>query len=141
MPEPDDWSRDVWEFCELTATELERFFQSASEAIAAIASEAEAALVADWTQTWEEFWDALGVDEQPYEPDVLLFAEERWEPMATSVVAGADWNPACVGCRHYHGYVYGENFLVCAMHPYGSEDDTCPDWEGKPPPLPPRYRF
>ena len=26
--------------------------------------------------------------------------------------------PACRGCIHYHGQVYGGNVLVCGMHPY-----------------------
>jgi len=39
-------------------------------------------------------------------------------------------HPACQGCKHYHGYRYGEHLLVCAMHPYGSDNEHCPDWEG-----------
>lgn len=38
---------------------------------------------------------------------------------------------ACVGCKHYHGYVYGGNILVCGMHPYGWDAADCPDWDGK----------
>ena len=37
--------------------------------------------------------------------------------------------PACIGCRNYHGQVYGGNLLVCGMHPSGWEDEHCPDWE------------
>jgi hypothetical protein len=36
---------------------------------------------------------------------------------------------ACVNCRNYHGQIYGGNLLVCAMHPYGWDGDSCPDWE------------
>lgn len=39
--------------------------------------------------------------------------------------------PVCRGCCHYHGRVYGGTMLVCAMHPYGVEDDRCSDWETK----------
>jgi hypothetical protein len=35
---------------------------------------------------------------------------------------------ACRGCVHYHGKVYNGTLLVCGMHPYGAEDETCPDW-------------
>ena len=38
-------------------------------------------------------------------------------------------HPACVGCQHYHGQMYGDNLLVCGMHPYGWEGETCPDHE------------
>lgn len=36
---------------------------------------------------------------------------------------------ACQGCSHYHGQVYGGNLFVCAMHPYGVEEDHCADWQ------------
>jgi hypothetical protein len=39
--------------------------------------------------------------------------------------------PACAGCRHYHGQVYGGNLLVCGMHPYGWEGAQCPDWQSR----------
>lgn len=41
---------------------------------------------------------------------------------------------ACQGCQHYHGRIYGGTLLVCAMHPFGVEDDRCPDWETPHPP-------
>lgn len=40
---------------------------------------------------------------------------------------------ACQGCQHYHGRIYGGTLLVCAMHPFGVEDDRCPDWETRSP--------
>ncbi len=42
-------------------------------------------------------------------------------------------HPACVGCQHYHGQVYGDTLLVCGMHPYGWEGETCPDHEAPSP--------
>jgi hypothetical protein len=36
---------------------------------------------------------------------------------------------ACQGCKHYHGAVYNGIPLVCAMHPYGVEDEACADFE------------
>lgn len=35
---------------------------------------------------------------------------------------------ACHGCAHYHGRIYGGTLLICAMHPYGVEDEQCLDW-------------
>jgi len=40
----------------------------------------------------------------------------------------AGFHPACIGCKNYHGHVYGRNLLVCGMHPYGWDDDNCPDF-------------
>jgi hypothetical protein len=36
---------------------------------------------------------------------------------------------ACAGCRYYYGKSHGNVQLICAMHPYGSGDDHCLDWE------------
>jgi hypothetical protein len=33
----------------------------------------------------------------------------------------------CQGCCHYHGRTYGGERLVCAMHPYGVDQDECGD--------------
>jgi len=40
-------------------------------------------------------------------------------------------HPACIGCRNYHGYIYGGNLLVCGFHPYGWDSDSCPDWQAE----------
>lgn len=45
------------------------------------------------------------------------------------VEATPNHHPACVGCCHYHGRVYSGNLLVCGMHPYGYDGDSCPDWQ------------
>ena len=37
----------------------------------------------------------------------------------------------CQKCRNYHGRFYGENMLICAIHPYGWTDENCPDYIGK----------
>lgn len=34
----------------------------------------------------------------------------------------------CQGCRNYYGLNFRTRF-VCAMHPYGVEEEACPDWE------------
>lgn len=38
---------------------------------------------------------------------------------------------ACRGCLHYHGRSYNGSHLICGMHPYGVETETCSDWEGR----------
>lgn len=35
---------------------------------------------------------------------------------------------ACLGCGNYDGEFYGENQLICAIHPYGCNSDSCPDF-------------
>jgi hypothetical protein len=42
----------------------------------------------------------------------------------------------CQGCVHYHGEVYvggqGVNWLCCALHPKGPEEEVCRDRELAP---------
>ena len=33
----------------------------------------------------------------------------------------------CRGCCHYHGHSYGGERLICAMHPYGVDQEDCGD--------------
>ena len=66
----------------------------------------------------------------------LLFLEQQVDPWLAEATAPLTrtvnpWlqnHPACIGCRYYHGTEYGEEMLVCGMHPYGPDDKTCPDW-------------
>ncbi|MUG93338.1 hypothetical protein F7734_13230 [Scytonema sp. UIC 10036] len=51
-------------------------------------------------------------------------------PVVTAVIASK--TPiACEGCKHYHGIIYNGVPFFCAMHPYGYENNECPDWEEK----------
>ncbi|MBO3462116.1 hypothetical protein G7B40_031055 [Aetokthonos hydrillicola Thurmond2011] len=34
----------------------------------------------------------------------------------------------CQNCQNFHGQAYGGNTLVCAIHPYGWQDENCPDF-------------
>jgi len=58
-----------------------------------------------------------------------IAVEETTQPVIHSVEPFLNDHPACVGCRHYHGQAYGGNMLVCGMHPYGWEEEKCPDWQ------------
>lgn len=35
----------------------------------------------------------------------------------------------CSGCKYFHGVNYHGVDLICSLHPYGVDADTCPDWE------------
>ncbi|MDC0835259.1 hypothetical protein CKA32_003898 [Geitlerinema sp. FC II] len=80
----------------------------------------------DWLRVWFEIdgdfelhWDFDNFDEDS-DPFVSV---TYFRPTST-------FHPACRGCQHYHGQMYGESLLVCGMHPYGWDGETCPDWEG-----------
>ncbi len=55
--------------------------------------------------------------------------EEATAPVTHTVTPWLQNHPACIGCKYYHGAAYGEEMLVCGMHPYGPEDRNCDDWE------------
>ncbi len=56
--------------------------------------------------------------------------EETTAPLTNTVNPWLQNHPACIGCKFYHGTAYGEEMLVCGMHPYGPDDDrNCQDWE------------
>lgn len=55
--------------------------------------------------------------------------EELVSPLTQQLKPLIDQQPACIGCRHYHGESYGGAFLVCGMHPYGVQTESCQDWE------------
>lgn len=58
-------------------------------------------------------------------PDFMVWFEEQ------KVEPNSQVHPACINCANYHGRVYNGNLLVCGMHPYGWNDENCPDWEAK----------
>ncbi|MDJ0742698.1 MAG: hypothetical protein QNJ32_04970 [Xenococcaceae cyanobacterium MO_167.B27] len=136
----EDW----WKQLEKTAEEIEGFFQEISSAMEELTEEV-GKTIQTFTQEVEEIFvaeidrcidDLIDViNESDLEQDTVFwedfdnFVESDFMDVTTSKPS-PDNHPACVGCRHYHGKAYNGNLLVCAMHPYGSEDSTCPDWEG-----------
>ncbi|MGY6530995.1 MAG: hypothetical protein ACXITR_13810 [Cyanobacterium sp.] len=54
--------------------------------------------------------------------NIIWFDEEKITP-------DEHFHPACVGCANYHGRRYNGNLLVCGIHPYGWNDEHCPDWK------------
>jgi hypothetical protein len=80
---------------------------------------------------WVEWLEPLFPDDGSFDWDFDDSSGDRdpFVPM-TYVRPSASRHPACRGCQHYHGQMYGENLLVCGMHPYGWDGDDCPDWEG-----------
>lgn len=57
-------------------------------------------------ELWE--WDEDDDDEEDYEPPI-----------------------ACNRCSNYHGKIYNGNLLICAIHPHGFDDETCPDYQSR----------
>ncbi len=64
-----------------------------------------------------------------FDEQIAPWLGETTAPLTHTVNPWLQNHPTCVGCRNYHGAAYGEEMLVCGMHPYGPEAETCPDWE------------
>ncbi|HHP7245609.1 MAG TPA: hypothetical protein ACFE0H_13075 [Elainellaceae cyanobacterium] len=135
----EHWSQDWFKTLDEISETIEQVFVDATEGIVeiaqafadlsdivveqahdAIASELEqfADQVDEWIDPSVYFF--IGIDIS--EGDFVEFTGYPVEPSPTQ-------NPACMGCKHYHGHIYNDNLLVCAMHPFGWDSGDCPDWE------------
>lgn len=81
---------------------------------------------------WDELTEVFAEIWQELESDFETPTSFNWDiPLSTYPTPDPAINPACVDCLNYNGSVYGGNLLVCGMHPYGCNSDTCTDWEGE----------
>ncbi|MGF1513066.1 MAG: hypothetical protein ACFB5Z_05140 [Elainellaceae cyanobacterium] len=141
----DDWFEELNRAVDTARQDLEMLVQEATEAAveftdsmiqisevvgeqvqATLLTEAElvVGLIAEQVDEWlTPGHFSLDID--------LYWDPDTSEPWVERVTPSADYHPACVGCKHYHGRVYSGNLLVCGMHPYGWEGEECPDWERK----------
>ena len=133
----EKWQKDLISMIEAVADEVEQFFLGINDMVDAffeiteeVTEEVQSTLAADidaFTTLHEQFLQDLT------EPILGIYWEdisEDLDPVFTyKVEATLEKNIACIGCSNYHGQVYGGNLLVCGMHPHGSDDGNCPDWE------------
>jgi hypothetical protein len=133
----EDWSKGLFEVIDTAVAEMEKFVTEVSDEVQE--------MVEEWTRLSEEFVEDIQnkvipeIDEfvnEVLEPIVDIYfdieldlGDDDFESFVSYVHPTATQHPACRGCQHYHGHVYNNNLLVCAMHPSGVEDETCPDWE------------
>ncbi|WP_164674468.1 hypothetical protein [Spirulina subsalsa] len=135
----EDWSKEFWEMFDTVTQEIEQFVNEVGEVAEAIALEVQEVVETELDQWFESFVTPLLF---PFEdpPDWAEFPDHELDLLFTEQVSPSlDQHPACIGCQHYHGQVYNGTLLVCAMHPYGSDTPTCPDWDGGKPPQTPVY--
>ncbi|NEP08029.1 MAG: hypothetical protein F6K34_26605, partial [Okeania sp. SIO4D6] len=132
----EDWSKNLFEVIETAALEVENFFNEMSEEISEVFDE--------WGKFSEEITEEIRtnfiveIDEylnDLIDPIIEVYLDldfdvggEDIDYFVDRVEPTVEEHPACRGCKNYHGQVYGGNLLVCGMHPYGVEGETCPDW-------------
>lgn len=133
----EEWSRSIVEAIETAVSEVEKFVTDVTEEFNEMLNEL-TRLSEDITgevqnkilPELDEYFSDL------VEPFIDIYFEldfdveaEHFDPFVTYVQPTETEHPVCRGCKHYHGQVYGGNLLVCGMHPYGAEGESCPDWE------------
>ena len=149
----EDWSQDFFRMLEQAAAEVENFVQDIGKTVENLANEVNEAVD---VATQELNKDLQTISEQ-VEAEIFTELDRFWQNLLASLSLEIEINsreiniedsaetydffpspkinpktvnhPACAGCRHYHGRIYNGNLFVCAMHPYGWEDHSCPDWE------------
>ena len=124
----EEWQKEISAaFKDLTAL-FDGFRLELTELAEEVTAEAQEILNLQWdelkeviTELWQEF--ELEFEEPtPFNWDI---------PVPPKPTADPATHPACVGCIYYDGSTFGGNLLVCGMHPYGSNCDTCGDWMGE----------
>jgi hypothetical protein len=130
----EKWQKDIFEMMQIVADEVENFFLGMTgvvdtffELTEEISEQVQSTLLTEVEQYLQEFSEPNLEGYWDFE-DVMGDVDPAFP---YSVEATVEKNPACIGCRHYHGQAYGGNLLVCGMHPSGWEDDSCPDWEAE----------
>lgn len=147
----NDWEKGFWAAIDAVASSVEEWATEVEQTLTEISATLEEEIAAEWqwlSEDWAFFWDALNEALSAFEPDptdASDFPSAADPPYSSSAPwlsndwemglnpyrpATPDHQPACQGCQHYHGYVYGGNLLVCGMHPHGQEVNECPDWDG-----------
>jgi len=128
----EDWTETLLKNLTAALEEMESLWADLETAVAVTAEELETELATEWEGFWREWispWlqeesegDLWGPPGQTPPPDAHF-------GLVPYRAATPQHQPVCQGCLHYHGFVYEDNLLVCAMHPSGVEDSSCPDWE------------
>ena len=129
----EDWSENFVAILEQMSADVEQFFQDMGEIVEVVSEEVHNSIAIEIEHFWQDFWEPL-VDiytefDLEVNPDWDDFTVEEESYFVYKVDSNRENHPACQGCRHYHGQVYNNNLLVCGMHPYGWDDEHCPDWE------------
>jgi ElaB/YqjD/DUF883 family membrane-anchored ribosome-binding protein len=139
----NDWQDEWWKQIEKTAADVEEFFTEVGDVAESLAEEVsgnvdsflkqfQLDIVGEVDSFIQDFVDVIVTTSDEIEAALSEDWENFMDEDFTSVSyqkPSSQVNPACIDCANYHGQAYNGNLLVCAMHPNGYEDKSCPDWE------------
>jgi len=120
--ESSDWLAAV---SAQTSTAVDEWVESSLE----VAEEIDAALAPTLAELNDRLDQAAESSFVFVEQQLMPWVEEVSAPMTRTVNPWLQNHTACIGCKHYHGTQYGNEMLVCSMHPYGSDEENCRDWD------------
>lgn len=115
---------------------IEQWADSSLEAIEAAEKSIEENVAPAFLEINDQLDAALDASVDFLSEQVTPWLEKATAPIINTVNPLIQDHPTCVGCRNYHGADYGNEMLVCGMHPYGPADESCPDWESVWPRMP-----
>ena len=122
----DEWPKSIFEVLESVADMVDEFFLGVTEVVEVVANEVQNTVGIDIDQCLQDMFEPIA---SIYAELEEMVGETEQTYYSYPVEPTLETNPACRGCHHYHGQVYGGNLFVCGMHPYGWETENCPDWE------------
>ncbi|ELR99991.1 hypothetical protein [Gloeocapsa sp. PCC 73106] len=140
-----DWQNEILSTWEITIKEFEQLSKNIGELVETISEELVETV--DFLTEQIDTYLPLEIEQflnELFQPIVELEQVWRWENWENTefeeyfsdfteftvnpkIEPSPELYPACMGCHQYHGRVYNGNILVCGMHPYGWEDENCPD--------------
>ncbi|HBB31086.1 MAG TPA: hypothetical protein DDZ80_04145 [Cyanobacteria bacterium UBA8803] len=121
----EEWPKTIFDTLESLAGMVDEFFLGVNEIVEELADEWNNTVGAEIDKCLQDIFEPIV--ESYFEFDDIV--SEPDQTFTYPVAPTLERNPACIGCRHYHGQAYGGNLLVCGMHPYGWDTENCPDWE------------
>ncbi len=128
----DNWQKDLTQWMENVTVAVEGFVDEVGQSVETAAEDFQNDLVREIDQFIDDVFTPL-VDVSFEEEFHYYYHDYNEDPdflLSPKVEPTHNVHPACRGCIHYHGRLYGRHLFVCGMHPYGSNNETCPDWEG-----------
>lgn len=124
----EEWQKSIFETIESVADMVDEFFMEVTEIVEAFADEVQNTIGVEIDQYLQDIFDQI-TETYYFEEEENLTIEWQAYFNTSSIEPTLEQHPACIGCCNYHGQIYNGNLFVCAMHPYGWEAESCPDWE------------
>lgn len=127
----ENWQKELTEWMENVAVSVEGLVEEVVQSVDNVTEQFQDDLVREIDQFLDDVFTPMIDISFEEEFHTYYYSQDSDLMLSPKVEPTHNVHPACQGCIHYHGRLYGKHLFVCAMHPYGSNVSSCPDWEGK----------